>query len=912
MADLRISQLPPLGAPALQADDVVAIVDLSASETKKITAKDLIQSSVALIDAGSIPGDKVTVTVPDGSIGTIQLADGSVTGVKLADNSSAIIASPLPPTGEFIGQLGVDNGDPSIWNGSIWLPFVGGLKDIQGGTVGPITTDVTIVGSSASVLAKVDDSAVPAAFVAGPTASAGAVELRPIVSADLPAADIDVAGVVSVPVGGGLTIDGGASGFGTDLVIDNDVAESAVAHVVTYSAKGLITSGRLIQSSDLPNATGTTPGTIYPGPEFNVSGSGELTLSNSVSPGTFPVITYNERGLVTSGRLLTSDDLPDFNADKITEGEITTQQLGDKSVTRPKLANYSTVYIQEVQPSIDTDDYIGVGWYQESTGQLRLYNGNSWMPVGFGRLSNDNLRWGGIVDAATGLVVGVTDSGTNAGLVIGDPIPAATNTLGGLYLVISEPGDQITVTPGVTYDAGDWVLCINEAEGWVRIDTMTGGGGGGGGASTLNDLLDVTVTGATDGQYLQLAGTGQWVNVDLNALEPGDNVSELVNDAGYVDQAEVINILDGKNPDGTPNPGAPDYITSDELTAAIGDGKISIQKADGTPVGDFTVNQAGDTVISLPADVVPSAPGDGQLTIKDADGNELGVFTANQATGTDTEITLPAAADPDGFVKLDDEGAQQTITGGGGLLVQGDVEVAAGGQSIKLEDGIVSASSGVIAPAVEATTLMTSPWVKATATGFEGSQMVLTGGATVAFGTDTAQLGNVMPRDDWSSIPARIPGGGGSSPTITLTSQSFNNGDAIGQQYYFNQNGCPGSNDNPELTWTFNDLPAGGEIVRYQIRCVDTDAGNFVHWDVSNIDKDQSSIAVGGSWVGSANVNNTNWSPTPVRANGWGGPCPPPGQTHTYSITITAQYRNTGGTLLLVTSDPLTFTASGS
>ena len=138
------------------------------------------------------------------------------------------------------------------------------------------------------------------------------------------------------------------------------------------------------------------------------------------------------------------------------------------------------------------------------------------------------------------------------------------------------------MTPGVTYDAGDWVLCINEAQGWVRIDTMTGGGGGGGGASTLNDLLDVTITGATDGQYLQLAGTTVNGSTLTSTLEPGDNVSELVNDAGYVDQAEVINILDGKNPDGTPNPGAPDYITSDELTAAIGDGKISIQKADGS------------------------------------------------------------------------------------------------------------------------------------------------------------------------------------------------------------------------------------------------------------------------------------------------------------------------------------------
>jgi len=50
MADLRISQLPALAGAVLQSDDALAIVDLSASETKKLTAKDLIQSGVALID----------------------------------------------------------------------------------------------------------------------------------------------------------------------------------------------------------------------------------------------------------------------------------------------------------------------------------------------------------------------------------------------------------------------------------------------------------------------------------------------------------------------------------------------------------------------------------------------------------------------------------------------------------------------------------------------------------------------------------------------------------------------------------------------------------------------------------------------------------------------------------------------
>jgi len=658
MADLRISQLPPLNGAALQADDVVAIVDLSASETKKITVKDLVQSTVALIDAGSIPGDKVTVTLPDGSVGTLQLADGSVTGIKLADNSTALFADPLPATGEYIGQLGIASGAPYIWNGNIWLPFTTGITNIQGGTIGPVTTGVTVVGDSASVLAKVDDTTVPAAFLAGPTASAGPVELRPIVSADLPVAGVDVAGVVSVPQSGGLTIDGGADGFGSDLIINNDVTPTDVVHVVAYTAKGLIKNGRPIESGDLPLATTGSAGALYPGPEFNLSASGEFTIANTVSPGEFAVVTYDGHGLITSGRNMVSADLPDINADKITDGELPTERLADKSVTRPKLADYATVYIQEVQPTITGDDYIGVGWYQESTGQLRLYNGNSWMPVGFGRLSNDNLRWGGIIDASTGLIVGVTDSGTNAGLTVGEPLPAATNNLGGLYVVNNTDGDQITVTPGVTYDPGDWCLCVNEAEGWVRINTMVGGGGGGGGASTLDELLDVSVGGATDGQYIQLQPNGQWTNVDIDLPT---KTSELTNDGEngsdpFITEAGVNNILDGKNPDGTDNPSAKEYLEAgdnvSELTndagyitsADVGDGTIKITKADGTEVGSFTVNQSGDTDIALPADVIPSAPGDGQLTISDADGNELGVFTANQATGTDTAIQLPAVS----------------------------------------------------------------------------------------------------------------------------------------------------------------------------------------------------------------------------------------------------------------------------
>ena len=93
MPDLEISKLAPLTGAGLAATDPLAIADLSASETKKVTAKDLVQASMDLIDDDSIPGGKIegdSITAeeiaPD-SIGSSELADGSVDNAALQDDS---------------------------------------------------------------------------------------------------------------------------------------------------------------------------------------------------------------------------------------------------------------------------------------------------------------------------------------------------------------------------------------------------------------------------------------------------------------------------------------------------------------------------------------------------------------------------------------------------------------------------------------------------------------------------------------------------------------------------------------------------------------------------------------------------------------------------------------------------------
>ena len=63
MADQRITQLNQLAEADVAAIDVLPIVDISASETKKVTAKDLFEAGATLSDNSSIDLAKLNQVV---------------------------------------------------------------------------------------------------------------------------------------------------------------------------------------------------------------------------------------------------------------------------------------------------------------------------------------------------------------------------------------------------------------------------------------------------------------------------------------------------------------------------------------------------------------------------------------------------------------------------------------------------------------------------------------------------------------------------------------------------------------------------------------------------------------------------------------------------------------------------------
>lgn len=498
MADLRITELAALAGGNLAAGDLLAIADISASETKKITVTDLVGNAVTLIADATIPSAKIlfganTISgdaLQDASVNTGELANDAVTAAKLADESTVDLVTTLPASGAFVGQIALDTDDSKIycWNGSTWVSIkaAGSINTVAGDTAGIVNLTVTTSGDQVTITTSLDATGAAAQFLAGPTSAAGAATYRTIAAGDLPTATTGAKGAVVVN-GNGLTMSGDT------VVINNTVtAETSNYHVVQYNAKGLVTGGRQIIAADVPVATASSIGVVKPGSGLGVDGAGTLDHTNSITPASAAKVTYDSQGHIVAALALSATDIPELDASKITTGTFAAARLAANSVTAEQLADYGIAQVSSTQPipefagqlwinPTDRTAYVWVGQVSPAQGYYLPLNNE------FG--AQANLRFGGTYNASTNTIASLNTYGASAGLTVGSALVAPTAASSGLYLLVTTTGTGTAPAPAVSLDVGDWILSPGSGTTWTHVNIV------GAGISVI-DAGDVTFNGA--------------------------------------------------------------------------------------------------------------------------------------------------------------------------------------------------------------------------------------------------------------------------------------------------------------------------------------------------------------------------------------------------------------------------------
>jgi len=467
------------------------------------------------VDSGAIASNAVTTAkITDLNITTGKLANNAVTAAKIADDT--ITATQIAANAVGSSELADNAVDTAaIENTAVTDAKISGVSGtkITDGTITAAKLNTSNLDRSLNVASG--NLGINNAVTGGASARNGITynneglitSTAALVASDIPEATTSAVGGVSVPAAGGLAVTAAGA-----LSINNAVT-GATRSGISFNDQGLITSTTALVASDLPAATANAIGGLSvptSSAPLAVSGTGVLSIADSgVTAGTYPKVTVSAKGFVTAGATLAASDIPDLAATKITTGTFGTNFVANDAITMDKLANLSTGFIQEASPDI-SDLPTGVFWLQESTGQLRIFNGNSFFSVGFGRLSEENLRFCGTFNATNGLIVTLTSFGVSAGFSVGNAIPTGTAALTGAYFVCITPGNGTAVVPSTSFDAGDWCLCMGLND-WDRIDTLSGPGS----VSSLNDLSDVTISSPTAGQILVLQSGGSFQNVSV-------------------------------------------------------------------------------------------------------------------------------------------------------------------------------------------------------------------------------------------------------------------------------------------------------------------------------------------------------------------------------------------------------------
>jgi len=338
MADLKISELNALSGADVAAADLVAVVDASASETKKLSISDLITNGVTVISDSTIPGAKIlfgandiaTANLTDGSVTTAKLADTGVTTAKIADNSvttakvvdAAVTEAKLAANSVTTAKVN----DAAITTDKLAGTSVSTEKVVNSAISTAKLADASVttakIADSAVTAAKLGDESTVDLVTTLPAAGAFTGQLAIDTDSDNKlyawngGAWIELKSAGSINSVGGSTvgvvnITATTSGDSVTIAATLDDTGSAAQFLAGPTSAGGTVSYRTIAGGDIPAATSSAKGGVIVNGEGLRMDSNTIEIDNDTTASSVNyVVSYNSKGLVTGGRAITAADIP--------------------------------------------------------------------------------------------------------------------------------------------------------------------------------------------------------------------------------------------------------------------------------------------------------------------------------------------------------------------------------------------------------------------------------------------------------------------------------------------------------------------------------------------------------------------------------------------------------------------------
>lgn len=534
MADQRITQLNELSKAGVAANDVLAIADISGSETKKVTAKNLVDAGLDLIDVSTIDLDKLDQSSTT-KIGTTAIADDAVTYAKIQNvtatdrllgRSSADPGVIEEITCTAAGRALLDDADVAAQRTTL------GIDTDDSVTFGTVTanlssTSATITGGT---ITGITDLAIADGGTGASTAANARQNLGVEIGVDVQAYD---AGLQSIS---GLTT---AANQGIYLTASD-----------TYAVYSFTAAGRALLDDADAAAQRTT------------LGLGALAVLDTVNAATITDGSVGTDELanssVTIGKLnLVAEDLA---GSLIANGGITATQLAANAVETAKIANDAVTYAK-IQNVTATDRLLGraaagAGVVEEitctSAGRALLDDADAAAQrttLGLGTLATQSGTFTG------------THSGTSSG----------TNT-----------GDQTITLTGAVAGTGTGSFATTLAAGIVGTSNIASD------AVTYDKIQDTTSTDVILGRSTAGGGTVQ----EISCTSAG---RALLDDANAAAQRTTLGLGDLAVANGTWTDGSSFSGTSSGTNT--GDQTITLTGAvTGSGTGSFATTLASNIV----------------------------------------------------------------------------------------------------------------------------------------------------------------------------------------------------------------------------------------------------------------------------------------------------------------------------